>query len=762
MSAPRRTFVSLSGTALLFLAILVGAGCTKTDPYVIATWEEVLFVYAEASSPTTPFLSFSDQAGSAAQYAPVTSLTDGFEASRARMTGGAPPQSWTFPMAEPLPQNYYLNLSKNVGGVVWFTDSAATATSMDQLHLRAEVLTGETRVGGADFIWTGGNQITPWIPFYFKFRPETPILGEGEKLSLKITRMSGGFDLKFGTNGKEQSLLEFHYFNFDPLSSAVYLEGRKQFFSATEDDGGGLLAAVEEMRRAGALDGDGPATYIVEPKAKTHPEAWLALGLLGLPLLSMGGGRKGRAKGVLLAAIVLGAAFSGCLSEEKTLRPNEEEGTPQPSATARVSYEKNDTLAANKMGAIKGRVLDEYNITVRDAHVSLLGTNNFGKTDVAGRFQFPNVTAGVFLLRIDHSKFLPLEKDVQVKVGEITHVNVTLTKPVTGSSNQKEHVHDSWGDSTTFAYPAFAYMPASAAAQTTALGTWVQPYYSAIASTITFPENTVILPGTGIVELVLKWTGGPRELGLRVSTGVATGADQNFVPRSSGQPFRVAIFPNEADPGHQKFTNWVFSITFAATSTYSPTGAPPVITGNALNVQLILHKSVVPLEPSHRDFWGDQQEMVLVKVGLIAYGCCANVNFPDPAYKFVPDKGGFVPHGTAEVRGTMTFKHTYSPQNLVEWILWYKPANLPAASVEGRMQKATIVSRSPSGDSITWSIQPKADEVDQFYQFSSNWLFFPGDDNPEVADESPHSSLGHYTTFTLTATAIRDPTWVDT
>ncbi|MBI2078462.1 MAG: carboxypeptidase regulatory-like domain-containing protein [Euryarchaeota archaeon] len=762
MPTLRRTVAGGAATAVIFVGVLLGSGCTSTAPYVIETWEEVLLVYAEAASPTSPFLSLNDQAGSATSYAPTTALTDGLDASRARMTGAAPTQSWTFPMTEPLAKNYYLNLSKYVGGVVWFTDSAATATSMDQVQLRAEVFSGAARVGGAEFTWTGGNQISPWIPFYFKFRPEKPVLGEGDQLSLKLTRINGGFDLKFGTSGKQQSLLEFHYFDFDPLGSVVYLEGRKQFFSATEDDGGGLLAAVEELRQSGALEGPEPATYILQPKAKAHPEALVALGLLGAPLLGLGPRRRGGPRGVLLAAVFLGGAFSGCLSEETTVRPAGEETTPHPSPTARVTYEKNETLAASKVGAIKGRVLDEYNISVRDAHVSLLGTTNFGKTDAAGRFQFPNVTAGVYLLRIDHSKFLPLEKDVEVKVGEITHVNVTLAKPVTVSSNKKEHVHDEWGDATTFTYPAFSHMPASTAAQTHGVGLWVQPYYTTIVSTIVFPDNTVILPGTGVVELVLKWTGGPRELGLRITTGTNSAADQNFVPRPSGQPFRVAIFPNEADPGHQKFTNWVFSVTYAGTSTYTPTGAPPVISGNAINVQLILHKSVVPLEPSHRDFWGAAQELPVADRATLSYsclGCDLPDDSPSASYKWAPMKGGFIPVGTAEVRGTMTFKHTYSPVNLVEFNVWYKPANLPTANVEGRLQRATIESRQP--DFVTFLIKPKPEEVDQFYQFASNWLFYPGDDNPDYDVYSAHGLAAYPTTFTLTANAIRDPTWND-
>ncbi|MBI2078463.1 MAG: carboxypeptidase regulatory-like domain-containing protein, partial [Euryarchaeota archaeon] len=744
-----------------FVGIIVGAGCTETVPYVIPTWDEVLKVYAEAKGPTEPFLSLNPDAGAASKYVASTSMTDGVSAGNARVLGQAPPAPFVFTLSEPLPQNYYLNLSSYQGAVVWFSDSMTAAASMTHLQLRVEIFSGPDRVGGSEFTWTGGEQLGAWIPFYLKYRPEVAVLKQGDLLSLKITRLNGGFDLQFGTHGKEQSFLEFHYYSFDPLSSAVYLEGRKQFFAASGEDTGGFLAAVEELRREGALEGDAPATYIVEPKARVHPAAGLALGLLGAPLLGMAprvGARRLR-RGLLLALVLLGAMFSGCLSTESSTPLSTPTGSAQPQPTASVSYEKNETLAETAVGAVRGWVRDEYNLSIIDAHVSLLGTSNFGKTDAGGRFNFPQVAAGQYLMRIDHGKFLPLEKEILVRVGEITHVNVTLTKPVVASNNRKEHTHDEWGDAFSLPYPAVSFVPqsyaGSGAYSTSNFGTSVHPYFSAANSNaIPVPDNQVVKPGTGIVEVTLKWTGGPRELGLRVVTPLSSAADQIFLARASGVPFRIAIFPNEADPGHQKFTNWAFYVQFAESNTYAPQSGPPVFTIGSVNFQLTLHKSVVPLERAHRDFWNGLNELPIFERTELKTNYLPTKVYPNTVEKWAPPKGVFIPPGTSEIRGEFEWKN-FQDTSLQSWGLVYKPANMPPAKVVWKPLPVT-----GSGPKTTFVMKVDPAETDQFYQAQSSWLFAPDDKIPDQGTAAS-SSTSYEQKWFLTLTAVKDAEFVD-
>ncbi|MBI2078931.1 MAG: carboxypeptidase regulatory-like domain-containing protein [Euryarchaeota archaeon] len=766
------------------------SGCHTVAPTIEIPdeWNNRLVATLEARSETDgPFLSLNaPDASSTTQFKANTDLASGTSRRVAALQGQGG-VAYDFKTTSALDRNYYLNLSVNVFGVVFVTHSvaqaaAASGQSLDTGTYRVEVRSGERLVGGAIVAYHAAVSTGTWTKLPFSFRSEAPTLTEGQALTVRVIRYGGTADFSIGLAGAYQSYVEFRYYDTDPLAGTIYLEQGRMVTSGSE-----AMATPDFLEHAQAF-ADRPSfqalpqtLILLPPEAGDGPSlAVAAVALLPLALVALPR-RPRRLVPALAVAMLAAAALSGCLTGESSTKVEQADESKPPEPTANVTYEEREDLKEAGRGEIQGRLSDETGLPIAGAHVSLLGTNQFQRSSKAGTFAFTNVSAGTFTMRIDAEKFLPFEEPVTVHAGQVTRLNITLPYAIAKAGNGKPHVHGNWGDADTQLVQSFSFLPWTCAYATTctgapelgqATGSWTctgLDEFMVCETPIPIDVRKPIPVGTSVVEVTLKWTTtgqAPKELGLRIAnniprTDVLIPPPQRFLPRGPADPIRIAIFPNEADPGHQAFTNWQFWLALPYTDAYAPAGQP-VFQGGPVQFEVIAHKGVVPFEPAHRDFWGTNSTAPVLKNQAFDYAClgCSMPSAPPNSdYGVRPGKGMFVPPGTKEIQGEMTWTHTYlGSTSLVEWNLWYKPANIPPGETQKYLKKAP---GTRSGNKLTFTIPVAPEEADQFYQSSSNWGFYPGDDQPDVSTVSANGLLGYPTKFTFNANAIKDPSYAD-
>jgi hypothetical protein len=298
--ARKQLILGSAAALVVFGMLLVGSGCTTAVKDVRGlAGEKALLVYAKAGSAgSDPYLSTNADGGVPAYAPPDAGLASGAALSAGAISGAKPP-AYEFRLTGPLTQTHYLNLSKPVSGVVYWSSaitqakSTAVAYAVDNARVRAEVWAGNKFVGGgewAGFYSIGGNG-GGWQKLNLWFRPEVALLEKGEVLTLKVYRHSGLADFQIGTGGQQQTYLEFRYFDFDPLGGAMYLDrGRLYIFQDDVDSPQAraqLVDEVERMREEGRLD-EVPAGLVVLPKPDRTDETFRLFALGAVSLLPAG------------------------------------------------------------------------------------------------------------------------------------------------------------------------------------------------------------------------------------------------------------------------------------------------------------------------------------------------------------------------------------------------------------------------------------------------------------------------------------------
>src|SRR5574340_434001 len=81
-------------------------------------------------------------------------------------------------------------------------------------------------------------------------------------------------------------------------------------------------------------------------------------------------------------------------------------------------------------GAIAGSVADSSGAAVADASVRIVqkgtGVTRTQNTPTAGDFNFPDLSTGIYTITVTKQGFQTFNQDVEVAVGKITSVPVTL------------------------------------------------------------------------------------------------------------------------------------------------------------------------------------------------------------------------------------------------------------------------------------------------------------------------------------------------
>jgi hypothetical protein len=747
MSASRVLVLSI---VLVALAASTVSACSNTHPpraLKLGDWEDKLTLYlkAETSSSGPSLQRDASALSSTTQYMDASWGPSSGVAGAAGRMNGQNPAAVEFRTSGPLGGVHYLNLSKPVWGALFVSSTLGNAASRgDALDFRVEVYTGSQRVGGSEYLQPiTGSRPAGWFQYNYCFRPEVTQLDANQPMTVKITRKAGSVDFMVGTADPKQSFLEIRYFATDPLEGALYVEKGK------------------------LIKGVGPQEDDEKGEAGLGLEAVPFLALVGL---GMGVRRRGT---LALAGLMLFAAVaSGCLSDSSSTTATDAGGKAAPSPSVSYFDEDPKTKTAGR-GSLEGLVLDETGLPLNNVHVALLGTNRFTTTGKDGRFSLPNLTARDYVVRVDAEGFTGSETRVVVEEGRVASVTFRLPYPEKDDKDAKPHIHDEWGEDKVKTLISKSMQPV-----------WTVTTLLDTATTLTLPgddppssvqpvgtetdkacsrhvtcrwvmpleEGVVILPGTSLIELTWTWTGANsyKELGLFITTPFNRSMTQHFVPRGSGDTFRIAIFPTEADPGHQKFTDWAFTAILPPLPYQHPFG-PPVEQTVPIQVKLVIHKGVVPFEPAHRDFWNGANELKLFTERQLGPSSCLTCDMPMAwGYDFRLPKDEFVPAETQLIKGTLRWTQVAgSTAALTPWNLLYRPANMPAWGAV--YPQVTVDKR--LGDRIEFSITPGDKEGDQYYQQASRWIFYLDD------GDQPHKGVNsaYGTTWFLTATAYKTP-----
>lgn len=467
-----------------------------------------------------------------------------------------------------------------------------------------------------------------------------------------------------------------------------------------------------------------------------------------------------------IALLLLCALLAGCASNDPTTDAGLATGTTEqtvldPTDDGEVAG-SSQTVAGGKAdaapgnGEIRGTVQDDAGLPVADALVSRIGSEASAITDDRGAFQFTNVSSGTHVLRVTASEvFRVHEGKVSVVADRVTLVTITLV-PVDGRGpGYRPHLHDYWGDETELVLfdtaldwgKSGSYSAYGLAGEV--LTSVYQPNNGNWWMSFSIPERddgmpAIVVPGTDKVRFTITWDTAEVDVDrfiLGFHPGDSKFRDQE--PAGNGDEVAVDIEPEDTDNGHQGFSLWQFRIKPEARA------VPMTILG-PINVQVVMVKGQLPVDPPHEDFWGPNTTALVRAWDPPLTGvtlCCTNFHM-----HFVPDSGLLVPPGTKSL--DLRFSVVLSQQGGTpldgSWDLFAKPANLaPGVGVD---QYRRLEPVSTSGNEQLYRLELDPAETDAFYQESSNWKFMarPDPDAPEGFQETQHQ-------FRLEVIANKDP-----
>lgn len=770
-----------TGIALLVLVPGSSAMCyyTYTYPYPAAGQipdinggdDYGYRLYLKGDGTVTP----DEKASGPASYS-ASDATGGIRDSTSWVSQGGG-TTLSFTMKEPFEKERWVNLSKPaVVGILWYSSSSWQSAKSDSIAYRVDFFFGERYGGGASCsmsyfgAYGGGHggsygsyppDNTGWASDMIVIRPEFASLVQGEKLTVKVTRQGSLSDFQVGTAAPHQSFFEFRVTDYDLVKTAVKLQAGTLTFAGPGS--GGTNQTRSEEPRSG--------------ESSKPPATGLAAPLLLLPLVSA---RRRRA-GAMAALLLLGA-FAGCLGTESA-GPVKEPGSTA-KATVSTRQVEHEGLEAAGHGAIEGVVRNDINLPLDKAHVALLQTNLFTQTDPKGRFYFPNVSAGQYTIRIDRVGYQPLEKSIAIVVGKILTLDVTLVPSDDKGANLREHVHDNWQGELQkqlwqldFRLGSYLNPTVNGQGLMQSTGKSACAYFTGCLTSIPTPYDKPVPPGTGVVEVTFKFDAAPQKmLGLYfyspkyyyyAQQGAGTYQylykQITLPPRPSGVPFKIYIFPDEADPGHQGFTGWSFYAFQPSTwNTYAVQGQPAAAGDGAVQMTTVAHKGTVVAEPAHKIVWGNKTELPLYTDKAKTSNCLPYFDFPYSCvywYYYDMNAPKVVPAGTAELRGTL--KWDGPATTLTTWGLKYYPGGQKYfGHAKADYDNLKTAEGTRSGNTFTFKIAVDPKSVDSFYETYSKWMFFLDDGRDSVY--YPYGvNTAYQGTFTLSVTAVKDPAYVE-
>lgn len=551
-----------------------------------------------------------------------------------------------------------------------------------------------------------------WGTCRFRIHPEVAFLEKGTVLSLKVLHVAQSGAVTLGLGPDHASMLRIPYFS--PEEAAL------------------RLTAPEPSKGTG---GAGGGTGL--------------LALLALPALF-----RPRRRSVLLVAILVAATgLSGCFGGAAGPGGSNGDGSGG-ELVATLSSQAPGNGTPSAFGSIVGQVHDADRFPIRDAHVVLVGSQNFTKTNAYGSFQITHVPPAAYTLRVDASGYISLERPVTVVKSAILKVDITLVPIDVKEGDKGRHPHDDWlqrtrvdlvdrGLGTECAYVAVSCR-------------------SHRAFTIPAAEkDDLIFPGTREVEVTVTWTaaemGYPRAgLYIQANNDPEPGNWTMLYPRASGVPFRIQTTWELTDVGHQRFSTWNFELfTPDARDQVAQARQDAGLAKPEFRVKVTIHKGVVPLEPPHPDAWAGRNVITAFKMidAQPTTRCAPPTVLPCP-YSYVEAiPTSVVPYDAEWIE--VTILPNVRPTTF-EWLLRYKPADRPRddAGVSPRTSASYVDAQGgvANGTGKTWKIALKDDEADGTYARKSAWSFIAHPDDELYGTEE---LVG--TKFRFEAHVHRDP-----
>lgn len=744
-------------TVVALVAIVAGCQTALPDPYLVKASSDAVYLVLEQNgaatlrAPADPFAPTVPNSGGTffdTKQAPTTGLTN----ILARLQGGAKPAPYAFTATSS--QTMYMDLGQAVTGTVWVSNSLSVARPIESGIYRVTLRVNGNLAGGMDFPLAASAAAADspgaFAPIHFSFAPEVTRIQAGDKVSLEVTQLSGLADLRIGTGGAQQSHARIQFYRFDPIAGATYLEKNRLVIQGPESNltGSAFLRAAEAAGQSGALDQVEPGLYylppIKDPQASGPGLAVGAAFLMPLVWTSARGLDRRKTKALLAVALLAVILLSGCTSKGDA-GPNKADNNDLPPEARPSVDQKVENIGTNQgpksntagVGEIAGVVRDWRNLTMQGAYVAILGTSNFAETDALGKFLFTNVTAGKYVLRVDALEMRSLEESITVQAGKRTLLSVKMAPLDPTVPDKFAHIHDEWGGKTEKLIIDKAFTPAthkgylvsqpSAGAPVcvpwSAGGTDGRSQDDLCSWPIPFELDTKVPPGAGALDVTISWTGDQTEMGIRAYLG-ATRPENNgtFLPRGKGEVTHIVFFPNEADPGHQGFTNWVFDV-YVPSSDPTTFGQQLAFEVGEITVKVLAKRTVIPFEPGHPDLWGGADRIKLFDGEVVTYSTIGtSAGMMSSTHVFRPAKGLFVPSDAKRIEGT--FNVESSPEHGVAQTfgLVYKPANVPAGKFPEGVVEIPLQGSFPA---FTFSFDVKPEETDQPYQTTSNFFFYP-------------------------------------
>ncbi|HUR62260.1 MAG TPA: carboxypeptidase-like regulatory domain-containing protein [Candidatus Thermoplasmatota archaeon] len=425
-------------------------------------------------------------------------------------------------------------------------------------------------------------------------------------------------------------------------------------------------------------------------------------------------------------------------------------------------------------GTIEGVIVDDANLTLAGAGVSLLGTQLFANSGKRGEFRFADLKPDVYGIRVQAPSFQVHEGKVTVAEGKVTKAVITMV-PLDGRGpGYRPHLHDYWGRETTLTLmddDVDLRVPTSENGN-------VDPNLYAADVTAEYPNENhtmyfhipsdaradgrpaLVLPATKEMRVTITWDQADvqvKQFGIGYTPASASRTTfYNMHPHVSGDPWVIPTQPKDTDNGHQYFTLWKFSIWTA--NKYSDLGFTPETIRGPIHVRIDLVKGEVPVDPPHADLWNGTTEMVVRGFGQETYfatACCTESNV-----RMALDQGALVPPGTHRMHLKFTWMFRPNNNNPVppspldgEWSVSWKPASMDG-NAHGTGDYLTAEPSKTGTQSKEWDIEVAPGDTDAFYQSASNWVFRAYQPSHE---SYPYAVGDFWHVFRLEVTVYKDP-----
>lgn len=753
---PTRRPYAVAALVLVLLASTLLAGCTMPTPDEAedppAPREDLYFAVEDGEGVLAPEDGTSEQDSVGTDPAAgAAALATEMAHNYAGTDRGDPAGVLAFRTA-PLDRTYHLDVSQHVRGTLYWQTTTSAATHTTDVHLRV-VLEADGEFVGATWPEMDGGAITTtgYYEHPYQMMSETDTFEEGTRLALRVEVYGTLSSFEVGLSGETQSNVSFaHHPDWSRKAYVDSYTGELTFIdnqtTAAEaglpgydrpvhvhDDGTPHHHHGDETNDgtppadARAADA-GPAAT---PAASQGMLIGLAAGagLAGIAVLAVSRRRRppgGGLLGVLVVALLVLPALSGCIGGVPGAGQEGSAGEIDP-----ASDDRRDRLEARGAGDVEGVVYDEIGVPVEEAHVTVLGTDNFTKTDQKGRFAFRSIPAGSYTLRVDAEGYESRETGFEVRVGNVTRVEVVVTVSASGAGF-KSHRHDMWdgqqqitifdGQIEPEENPTYG-LPNSLCSYT----------YSTCSVPFRPGEGKLVLPGTDRIEVTVSWSD-PQvdQAGVGIVPADRTDA-YTFAEKPSGSSWTIPVDPTMTDRGHQSFSLWRLFVYVEGTGNLYRTADDSKVVTGSFDVTATIHKGTIPIEPPHRTFWDGNTSMRLVNDdGEMAHDTTFTgaKEMPSEYYSWRLPEDRIVPPRTDRLTVTLTWDPERYPHR--EWSIALHPANVHPTVYD--TSDLLFPEGSSCGDGCReFEVGVLPEQTDAYYQSKSNWIFMLDDgDDPDT------------------------------